>query len=118
MAARQVFEQDIVGYGVLVVSELAEAASRTGDTKLVETTLAWLTERTNALPTDWGLGIESRVRALLTSDETAYRESLDHLSRTTLRVEIARAHPLYGEWLRREVVASIPASNSGRPTTC
>ncbi|MEV6415241.1 AAA family ATPase [Kribbella sp. NPDC051718] len=101
-AARQVFEQDVVGYGVLVVSEFAEAASRTGDTKLVETALAWLTERTGALPTAWGLGIESRVRALLTSDEAAYRESLDHLSRTNLRVEIARAKLLYGEWLRRE----------------
>ncbi|MEV8376130.1 AAA family ATPase [Kribbella sp. NPDC056861] len=101
-AANRVFEQDIVGYGVLVIGELAEAASRTGDTKLVESTLAWLTERTAAVPTDWGLGLLARVRALLTSDEAAYRESLDHLSRTSLRVEIARGHLLYGEWLRRE----------------
>ncbi|WP_328523115.1 helix-turn-helix transcriptional regulator [Kribbella sp. NBC_00359] len=101
-AALQVFEQDVLGYGVLVVGELAEAASRTGDTKLVETALAWLTERTTATPTDWGRGIEARARALLASDETVYRDSIDHLSRTPLRVEIARAHLLYGEWLRRE----------------
>jgi DNA-binding CsgD family transcriptional regulator len=101
-AALQVFEQDVVGYGALVVGELAEAASRMGDTKLVETALAWLTERTTATPTDWGRGIEARARALLTSDETAYRDSIEHLSRTPLRVEIARAHLLYGEWLRRE----------------
>ena len=101
-AALQVFEQDVLGYGVLVVGELAEAASRTGDTKLVETALAWLTERTKATPTDWGRGIEARARALLASDETAYRDSIEHLSRTPLRVEIARAHLLYGEWLRRE----------------
>lgn len=101
-AALEVFEQDIVGYGVLVVGELAEAASRTGDTKLVETALAWLSERATATPTPWGLGIEARARALLGADETAYRDSVEHLGRTGLRVELARAHLLYGEWLRRE----------------
>lgn len=101
-AARQVFDQDIVGYGVLVVGELAEAASRTGDTKLVETALGWLTERTAATPTEWGHGIEARVRALLGADEDAYRRSIEHLGRTGLRVEAARTHLLYGEWLRRE----------------
>jgi DNA-binding CsgD family transcriptional regulator/tetratricopeptide (TPR) repeat protein len=101
-AALRVFEQDVIGYGVLVVGELAEAASRTGDTKLVEATLAWLTERTTATPTDWGRGIEARVRALLSSDEEAYRRSIEHLSRTSLRVEVARTQLLYGEWLRRE----------------
>ena len=101
-AALRVFEQDVFGYGVLVVGELAEAASRTGDTKLVESTLAWLTERTTATPTDWGRGMEARVRAFLEADDNAYRASIEHLSRTNLRVEIARAHLLYGEWLRRE----------------
>ncbi|HET6294774.1 MAG TPA: helix-turn-helix transcriptional regulator [Kribbella sp.] len=46
--------------------------------------------------------MEARVRALLDGDEDAYRASIDHLSRTSLRVEVARAHLLYGEWLRRE----------------
>jgi ATP/maltotriose-dependent transcriptional regulator MalT len=94
--------QDVIGYGVLVVAELAEAASRTGDTMHVESALAWLAERTTATPTDWGLGLEARVRALLDGDEDAYRASIEHLSRTPLRVEVARAHLLYGEWLRRE----------------
>ncbi len=101
-AAREVFDQDIVGYGVLAVGELAEAASRTGDTKLVESTLSWLTERVTAIPTEWGRGLEARVRALLTSDEEAYRRSVEHLSRTPLRVQQARSQLLYGEWLRRE----------------
>ncbi|MEU0096853.1 AAA family ATPase [Kribbella sp. NPDC006257] len=101
-AALRVFEQDVIGYGVLVAGELAEAASRTGDTKLVESTLAWLSERTTATPTSWGRGIEARARALLTSDEDAYRQSIEHLGRTTLRVEVARSQLLYGEWLRRE----------------
>ncbi|MFI6677223.1 ATP-binding protein [Kribbella sp. NPDC050469] len=101
-AALHVFEQDVVGHGVLVVGELAEAASRTGDTKLVESALAWVTERVTATPTDWGRGIEARVRALLGGDEDAYRQSIEHLRRTKLRVEVARAELLYGEWLRRE----------------
>jgi DNA-binding CsgD family transcriptional regulator len=97
-----VFEQDVLGYGVVVVGELAEAASRTGDTKLVESALGWLTERTTATPTDWGRGIEARIRALLGAGEDAYRQSIEHLGRTSLRVEVARAHLLYVEWLRRE----------------
>ena len=101
-AALRVFEQDAIGYGVLVASELAEAACRTGETALAESALAWLTERTTATPTDWGFGIEARVRALLTSDETAYRESVERLGRTPLRAELARSQLLYGEWLRRE----------------
>ncbi|TCC51372.1 LuxR family transcriptional regulator [Kribbella capetownensis] len=101
-AALRVFEQDVIGYGVLVVSELAEAASRTGDTKLVESALTWLTERTTAVPTDWGFGIEARIRALLGGQEADYRESIERLSRTALRVETARSQLLYGEWLRRE----------------
>ncbi|WP_130447617.1 helix-turn-helix transcriptional regulator [Kribbella rubisoli] len=101
-AALQVFEQDVLGYGALAASELAEAASRTGDTKLVESALAWLTERTTATPTAWGLGIEARVRALLSADESGYVESIEHLGRTSLRIELARSHLQYGEWLRRE----------------
>ncbi|MEV4262684.1 AAA family ATPase [Kribbella sp. NPDC049584] len=101
-AALQVFEQDVLAYGALAVSELAEAASRTGDTKLVETALTWMTERTSATPTDWALGIEARVRALLSSDESGYVASIEHLGRTNLRLELARSHLQYGEWLRRE----------------
>jgi ATP/maltotriose-dependent transcriptional regulator MalT len=55
--------------------------------------------------TDWLLGIEARVRALLSeadAAERAYRESIARLGRTRLRAELARSHLLYGEWLRRE----------------
>ena len=104
-AARQAFERDEVGYGPFVVPELAEAASRTGDTALVEAALEWLSERTRVTPSDWALGTEARVRALLSEGEAAeglYRESIALLGRTRIRVQLARGHLLYGEWLRRE----------------
>ncbi|MCW3015516.1 MAG: LuxR family transcriptional regulator fused with ATPase domain [Solirubrobacterales bacterium] len=104
-AARQVFERDPVGYGPWFVPELAEAASRTGDVALVRAALEWLSERTRVTPSDWALGIEARVRALLSEGEAAeslYRESITRLGRTPVRVELARGHLLYGEWLRRE----------------
>ena len=104
-AAWRAFEYDQVGYGPFVVPELAEAASKTGDVALVRAALEWLSERTRVTPTDWALGIEARVRALLSDGEVAedlYRESIERLGRTRVRVELARAHLLYGEWLRRE----------------
>jgi DNA-binding CsgD family transcriptional regulator len=94
-----------LGHGPLVVPELAEAAARTGDMDLVWTTLEWLSERTRTAPTEWVLGIEARVRALLGEGEAAescYRESIERLGRTRIRAQLARAHLLYGEWLRRE----------------
>jgi DNA-binding CsgD family transcriptional regulator len=103
-AARQAFERDQLGYGPLVIPELAEAAARTGDVALVTAALEWLSERTRVMPTQWALGIEARIRALLSDGgaEPYYRESIERLGRTRVRVELARAHLLYGEWLRRE----------------
>jgi ATP/maltotriose-dependent transcriptional regulator MalT len=104
-AAWRAFERDQVGYGPLVVPELAEAASRTGDVASLRAALAWLSARTRVTPTEWVLGIEARVRALLSEGDAAesrYRESIDRLGRTRVRAELARAHLLYGEWLRRQ----------------
>jgi DNA-binding CsgD family transcriptional regulator len=87
------------------VPELAEAASRTGDRALLESALEWLSERTGVISSGWAIGIEARVRALLSEGEVAeslYRESVAHLSGTRVRLELARTHLLYGEWLRRE----------------
>jgi DNA-binding CsgD family transcriptional regulator len=104
-AAWRAFQRDHVGCGPFVVPELAEAASRTGDTALVKAALEWLSERTRVTPTEWALGIEARVRALLGAGgdtETLYSESITRLGSTRVRAELARAHLLYGEWLRRE----------------
>lgn len=104
-AAWRAFGRDQMGYGTHVIPELAEAASRTGDVAMVRAALQWLSERTRVMPTEWVLGIEARVRALLSEGEAAdrlYRESIARLGRTRVRPELARAHLLYGEWLRRE----------------
>jgi DNA-binding NarL/FixJ family response regulator len=56
-------------------------------------------------PTAWALGIEARIRALLSDGPAAdgfYRESVERLGETRVRAELARSHLLYGEWLRRE----------------
>ncbi|HEY2594472.1 MAG TPA: LuxR C-terminal-related transcriptional regulator, partial [Chloroflexota bacterium] len=104
-AARRVFELDQLSAGPFLVPELAEAASRTGDTALVAAALDWVSERTSATPTDWALGIQARVRALLSEGEVAercYRDSIVHLEHSRARAHLARGHLLYGEWLRRE----------------
>ncbi|HKF31880.1 MAG TPA: AAA family ATPase [Jatrophihabitantaceae bacterium] len=104
-AAKVAFEhRDHVGYGPLVVAEVAEAASRTDDQALVRSAVEWLAERTHVTRTNWVLGIEARVRALLNEAEAErdYRDSISLLGRTRLRMELARGQLLYGEWLRRE----------------
>jgi len=88
-----------------VLPELIEAAVRKGDADLARDALERLTKTTQPCGTEFALGIEARCRALL-SDGTAadalYREAVERLERTRLRPEAARAHLLYGEWLRRE----------------
>jgi DNA-binding CsgD family transcriptional regulator len=85
--------------------ELIEAATRSGRDDIAADALRRLAEVTTASGTDWALGIEARSRALLSDGETAecwYRESIERLGRTCIRADLARAHLLYGEWLRRE----------------
>jgi DNA-binding CsgD family transcriptional regulator len=86
-------------------AELIEAASRSIGPGRAERALERLTEDTDVAGTDWGLGIAARSRALLTDGEAAelpYREAIERLGRTRLAPELARAHLLYGEWLRRQ----------------
>jgi DNA-binding CsgD family transcriptional regulator len=104
-AALEAWQRDPIGQGTMLVPELAEAAFRTGDRAMLQGTLDWLSERTGAISSRWASGIEARVRALLSEGEIAdalYRQSIEHLSGTRLRPQLARTHLLYGEWLRRE----------------
>jgi DNA-binding CsgD family transcriptional regulator/tetratricopeptide (TPR) repeat protein len=87
-----------------VLPELVEAAARCGHSELAAEALERLAETTRPGGTDFGLGIEARSRALVSEGAVAeglYREAIDRLGRTQLRPELARAHLVYGEWLRR-----------------
>ncbi|MFG2788251.1 ATP-binding protein [Streptomyces sp. NPDC048419] len=88
-----------------ILAELTEAAVRCGATGAAAAARDRLTEMASAAGTDWVLGVEARTRALLSEGEAAerlYREAIARLAKTRMRVELARAHLLHGEWLRRE----------------
>lgn len=96
---------DELGPAAWSVVELIEAATRTGQTGRAADALRSLSETTSASGTDWALGVEARSRALLSVGEPAellYRTAIQRLGRTRIRMDLARAHLLYGEWLRRE----------------
>jgi len=92
-------------FSTFAAVELIEAASRSGRSERAAETLELLSESTQAGGTPWALGVEARSRALVSHGEQAealYREAIDRLEPTRLRVDLARTHLLYGEWLRRE----------------
>jgi DNA-binding CsgD family transcriptional regulator len=87
------------------LAELVEACVRSGNSGLAAEALERLVEAPSASGTDWGLGAVARSRALVSEDtaaEALYLEAITRLGRTPLRPELARAHLVYGEWLRRE----------------
>ena len=104
-AAEQATQDAHLSISTWALPELIEAAVRTGSTHAAPAALEQLAETTQAGGTDFGLGLEARCRALLSRGDAAegwYREAIDRLGRTRLRPDLARAHLLYGEWLRRE----------------
>ena len=87
------------------MAELIEAAARIGESDAARKAAKRFDAIAKAAGTDWALGVNARSSALLSTRERAeqlYRESLDRLERCQMRVDLARAHLLYGEWLRRE----------------
>jgi DNA-binding CsgD family transcriptional regulator len=91
--------------GAFLTVEFIEAAARCGHTDVAADAVDMLAEVTGGSGTDWACGVEARCRALVTEGPAAedlYRESIELLGRTHLRPDLARAHLLYGEWLRRE----------------
>jgi DNA-binding CsgD family transcriptional regulator len=91
--------------GTWALSELIEAATRTGNAERAQHALERLEAQTEAVAADWALGVRAQSRALLGEGELAercYQEAIERLGRTQLRPHLARARLLYGEWLRRE----------------
>ena len=98
------YQRDMGSYN-WALAELVEAAARGGMTEAAAGALGQLAEMTAASGTDWALGVAARCRALLSEGEAAerlYEEAIARLGRTRMRPDLARAHLLYGEWLRRE----------------
>jgi DNA-binding CsgD family transcriptional regulator len=103
-AAQQADEHPTNWLSDLSAHELIEAAVRSGRPEVAHVALARLVDATNAAGTDWALGVAARTRALVADDasaESLYREAIERLRCTTIRTELARAHLLFGEWLRR-----------------
>ena len=105
-AAEQAAEDPYeIWFSPMVAVELIEAATRCGRQERARNALEVLTETTRTSGTPWAQGIEGRSRALLADGQAAenlYSEAIAHLRPTRLRVDLARTHLLYGEWLRRK----------------
>ena len=84
------------------MAELVEAAARSGQPGRAEEIMRTLSRIATAAGTDWALGVQARSRALLSGREDHYQAAIDHLGRSRALLDLARAHLLYGEWLRRE----------------
>ncbi|HEV2982105.1 MAG TPA: AAA family ATPase, partial [Solirubrobacteraceae bacterium] len=94
-----------IGAPTWALGELIVAASRSRQSERAARALERLAPMARASGTEFALGIEARSRALLSHGDAAdslYRDAIARLGRTRARVEHARAHLLYGEWLRRE----------------
>ena len=105
LTAAELACQDPLYVTMWALPELIEAAVRSGNTAPAGAAMERLAEAAAIGGTSYGLGVAARSRALLSEGATAdarYREAIERLSRTRLRPELARAHLLYGEWLRRE----------------
>ena len=105
-AAQQAWEDWPDWYvSIWAMPELIEAATRLGRANQAVEPLARLVDSANVSGSDWALGVAARSKALLgegANAESLYQEAITRLQATRLRPEVARAHLLYGEWLRRE----------------
>jgi DNA-binding CsgD family transcriptional regulator len=104
-AAQRACDHDDLGLFAWGLIELVEAAARSGRHDLAAAAVEHLRERTRAAGTDWALGIEARSQALVSEGDDAdalYGEAIERLARSRIVIHLARAHLVYGEWLRRE----------------
>ena len=105
-AAERSCELHPTGTHAWALIDLVEAAVRCGEQDRARVALDQLKDRTRLVSTEWGLGLEARCAALVADDatvaESLYLEAVERLGRARTRPDLARAHLLYGEWLRRE----------------
>ncbi|HEY1634750.1 MAG TPA: LuxR family transcriptional regulator [Acidimicrobiales bacterium] len=105
VGAQDVFDEDLIYLGTLTLPDMVEAAARTDDRAAAWRGLGRLSERARASGSSWAVGVLARSRALVSNDADAeglFSEAIDHLGHTTAAPDLARAHLVYGEWLRRQ----------------
>jgi DNA-binding CsgD family transcriptional regulator len=105
VSAQSACEYDDLGIFGFALIELIEAAARSGASDAAATAVHRLKEQTAAAGTDWALGVQAWADALLSDGQAAealYREAVERLERSRIALHLARAHLVYGEWLRRE----------------
>jgi DNA-binding CsgD family transcriptional regulator len=103
--AQSAAERDELMVPVWSLPELVEAAIRSGHTEVATDAVERLCERTRAAGTELALGVEAASKALLSTGEVTerlYQEAIERLGSTRMKLPLARAHLLYGEWLRRD----------------
>jgi DNA-binding CsgD family transcriptional regulator len=104
-AATDAFEVEGITIYTQGLVELIEAAAGVGAPERAADALRRLVQMTEASGTDWAAGVRARSQALLSRDDAAeglYREAIERLGRSRIRPQLARAHLVYGEWLRRQ----------------
>ena len=104
-AALRVVDHQDLNPSTWVMPEVIEASVRAGTPELAADTHRRLVDMTRVSGTDWALGLAARSEALLVENQRAeelYVYAIERLGRTRIRADLARAHLLYGEWLRRE----------------
>jgi DNA-binding CsgD family transcriptional regulator len=95
---------DTVSMSAEALPAIVEAGLRSGRATEAAAALADLERYATASGTGWALGLLARSKALMAPPDQAgqlYQESIDILGRTTATADLARAHLLFGEWLRR-----------------
>jgi DNA-binding CsgD family transcriptional regulator len=104
-AASRLSELDELAHSSVALPELVEAAVRANQPERAAAALDTLESRAGASRTQWALGMAARSRALVStgpSAEDRYREAIERLGSCRMATHLARAHLVYGEWLRRE----------------